>query len=121
MDEAVLVRCDEEGELAAHVVDGHGNVCLADLLELSATLSLLEEPKLDARVPGSADNNGSSCLRINHAAYTLHGMIMLADRRDVLRVQFEQLDRIVGTSQQDVAGVLLPAETENRTARIGLL
>lgn len=96
MDVAVLVRCYEERPLAAHVVDGHGDVCLAYLLELSTTR--LPCPKLDASVPAPRYNDWL-VLRIHEAKNILDWTCVLTDHRNLLRLQIELFYRVVGASE----------------------
>ena len=77
MDEPILVGCDEQRVHAAHVVDGHRDVGLADLVEL---VGGCPDPKLDSGVPAARYDNRGVTLGVNKTGYILDRLGVLADR-----------------------------------------
>ena len=57
MNEPIRVRGNQQRELAAHVVNGHCNICLTELLERIPLLRLLPVPELDACVPPARNHD----------------------------------------------------------------
>ena len=57
MNEPIRVRGNQQRELAAHVVNGHCNICLTELLERITLLRLLPVPEFDACVPPARNHD----------------------------------------------------------------
>lgn len=100
MDLLVRVAGDEERELAAHLVDGLADVCFADLLQLDLSIHRINLPKLDHRVPATANQIALPVHR--KGVDVLHRQLVLADRlRLRLRVvRVPDLDRVVGVRDE---------------------
>jgi len=109
VDVAVLVRGDEQGPLVGHVVDGHRDVRLADLLELHRTLP---DPKFDAGVPAAADYKCVVGLRVQDAEYVLNWLCVRGNRTDLVAAQVPLVNVIVCAGDQDSWLIKLPADSQ---------
>ena len=114
MDEAVLMSCDQKWELAAHIVNGHGDVGLTNWLQ--GLGSLWHLPEFDAGIPSTRDHDRGA-IEVQ-AVDILDRLIVPSDICDLLRVQIEPLYRVVSARQEDSKRINLPAHAENRAVDI---
>ena len=97
MDESVLVRGDQQRELAAHVVDRHGDVGLANLLK--CLTAGRPGPELDFCVPATRYDDRGIVLRVDEADHIFDWHSVLSNVCRYLCVQVEFLDAIVRASK----------------------
>lgn len=70
---SILMSRDQKGPLVGHVMHGHCNVGLSDLVELHGACP---RPELNSGVPASADNEILISLGVRAAVDILDGVIM---------------------------------------------
>ena len=112
VDEAVLVSGDQERPRERHIVDGHGDIGLADLVQLLT--SLLPSPKFDSRVPPARNHDRRATLRVDEAHNVFYWLRMLAYLHNLIRLQVELFDRVVRAGKQNGNCVYLPAHAQDR-------
>ena len=114
VDVAILVSGDEQGPLIGHVMDGHRNIRLADLLQLHQTLP---DPELDAAVPAAADYKCVVCLRVHDAEHFFDWLRVRANRTDLVAAQVPFVDVVVSAGDQNSWLIELPAGSQDARRR----
>ena len=109
VDEAILVGGHKRRPLATHVVDGHGDIRLADLLHLRGRI---HHPELHKSVPAPTHH---------HTGTLVHKTRHIFDRRimsphDSIRVRLDVplQNTVISTRHQYRHVVLLPADPQYR-------
>ena len=104
------MRSDNQRPLSTHVMDGHCNVRLTDLLKL---LRISPNPELNSCIPTAAYNKAWTILRVLDAENFLYRLCMCSYYENLALQNVPFVNVVVSRCNKDTWLVQLPAYSKN--------